>query len=94
MTPINPVRITDEPRTPIWATVIDGLIIILGLLIFLVLISWAQKRDFDDTVQWQKEQTQKAMGMLADCMNGKALYDKKSNKAYFCGKAIELPLNR
>ena len=91
---INPVRITDEPRTPIWATVIDGFIIILGLLIFLVLISWAQKRDFDDAVQWQKEQTHKAMGMLADCMNGKALYDKKSNKVYFCGKAIEVPLNR
>ena len=71
-----------------------GLIIILGLLIFLVLLSWAQKRDFDDAVQWQKEQTQKAMGMLADCMNGKALYDKKSNKAYFCEKAIEVPLNR
>lgn len=94
MTPIKPVRITDEPRTPIWATVIDGLIIILGLLIFLVLISWAQKRDLDDAVAWQKEQAQRAMGMLADCMNGKALYDKKSNKAYFCDKAIEVSLNR
>lgn len=94
MTHIKPVRITDEPRTPIWATLIDGFIIILGLLIFLVLISWAQNRDLEDAVQWQKEQAQKAMGMLADCMNGKALYDKKSNKTYFCDKAIEVSLSR
>ena len=94
MTHIKPVRITDEPRTPLYATVLDGLIIILSLLIFLMLISWAQARDVEDAVAWQKEQATKTMGMLADCMNGKALYDKKSNKAYFCGKAIEVPLNR
>lgn len=73
---------------------LDALIVIAGLFLFLVLLSWAQQKDYDDAVQYQKEQAQRYSHMLAQCMNGKMLYDKTSDKLYACDRVIEISLSR
>jgi len=73
---------------------IDALIIVVGLLIFLVLVTWAQQRDIDDAVQYQKEAATRYAHMLAQCMNGKLLYDKSGDKLYACDKVVEITLNK
>jgi len=71
---------------------LDAIIIIVGLLCFLGLLSWMQQKDLDDAVAYQKETAQRYAYMLAQCMNSKALLDRKTNTAYFCGKIIEVKL--
>ena len=39
-----------------------------------------------------QEETNHYSNMLAHCMNGEVLLDSKTQKAYFCGKVIEVPL--
>lgn len=71
---------------------IDGIIIILALLCFLLLITWMQTRDLEDKVEIHKIESKRVTSMLADCLNGKALFDYNTNTALFCSKALEMKL--
>lgn len=73
---------------------LDALIIIAGLFCFLAILSWAQQKDLDDAVAYHKEQAQRYSHLLAQCMNGKILYDKRSDKLYACEKVVEVSLSR
>jgi len=73
---------------------IDGLILVIGLLIFLALVSWMQQKDLNDALEFQKETAQRYAHMLAQCMNGKILYDKRSDRLYACDKVLEINLNK
>lgn len=67
---------------------IDALLIIAALLCFLALLTWMQHRDLEDQVETHKTESRRVTSMLADCMNGKPLFDYNTNTAYFCDRAI------
>ena len=75
----------DDSRTnPLWFTAIDALILVLGLIAFLALISWAQDKDEVERVAYSQ--------LLAECFNGGTLYDYNTRTAYFCSKPLEVKL--
>ena len=78
------------PRTPFWARIIDGCILIGGLLLLLTLWSWMQERDAQDATPTHQEAAYAAM--LAECMNGGTLVDHSTNTAYFCSRPTEIKL--
>lgn len=78
----------DRDLLDIGVTFIEGLIVILGLLCFLALLTWMQHRDLEDQVETHKTESRRVTSMLADCMNGKPLFDYATNTAYFCDRAI------
>lgn len=75
-------------KTEIWIRIIDGCILIAGLLVLLSIITWTQNRDEED----RRAEEQSYAAMLAACMNGEALIDYNTNVAYFCGKPTEIKL--
>ena len=75
-------------KEDLWIRIIDGCILIAGLLILLSIITWAQARDEEDRVA----DKQNYAAMLASCMNGEALFDYNTDTAYFCSKPLEVKL--
>jgi len=60
---------------------------------FFGLITWMQARDAADQELLRQEITEQShrySAMLAQCMNGGALFDKISETAYFCSKPLEI----
>lgn len=72
---------------------LDALILIVGLLCFLVLLTWMQERDAGtQLVELHRAEAKRVTGLLASCLNGKPIVDRKTNTAYFCGKPYEVQL--
>jgi len=71
---------------------LNGAIIVAVLLCFLVLLSWMKTKDIEDAVEFHRTEARRVTIMLASCMNGKALVDKKTNTAYFCNRVVEMKL--
>ena len=86
------IKQINEPLSDLRFRLIDALIIIVGLLCFLALITWAQNKDVEDAVEYQKETANRYAHMLATCTNGGAVIDRVARKAHFCGKTVEVPL--
>jgi len=77
------------PRPNLWPRFLDAAVIIV---LFLALLIWMQYRDLKAEVETHKHEAKRVTSMLAQCMNGKALYDRQHEIAYFCGKVIEVKL--
>ena len=75
-------------KTELGVRIIDGCILIAGLLVLLSIITWAQARDEEA----RKAEEQSYAALLATCMNGEALIDHNTDTAYFCGKPTEIKL--
>jgi len=71
---------------------VDGAIVIAVMLCLLKLVTWGSAEDIESAVDFHKKEATRVTHMLAECMNGKALYDKTHNVAYFCGKVLEMKL--
>ena len=80
----------DKPPIDLHLRFLDALIIVLCILCFLALLTWAQNRDIEDAVEMHKQEASRVTKMLADCLNGLPLYDKNTNTALFCDKPIEV----
>ena len=86
-------QVNTEPlKLDLRMRVLDALLIIVGILLFVALLGYMQQRDLNDAVETHRAAAKKAETMLAQCLNGKALYDAKDKRAYFCGRAVEVPL--
>ena len=62
----------------------------VGILILLSLYGWVGYRDATDALEDEKRQSMILASNLAACMNGGAVYDKASDTAHFCGKAVSV----
>ncbi|MFZ4539976.1 hypothetical protein, partial [Propionivibrio sp.] len=71
---------------------LDVALLVVGLLAVLVVLGLLQNRKLEAQVTSQKAETLKFSGILADCMNGLAVYDRSSNTAHFCAKVISVSL--
>lgn len=82
--------ITTKPERPsFWLMLLDCLIVALVITVVFSLLSWEQA---SEAAELHKKAAEQYSAMLAECLNGNALVDMKAKKAYFCGKAIEVPV--
>lgn len=79
----------EGPFLPTFIHLIEGALVICVLLL---VFAFMQNRDLADEAAIQREVAEKATGMLAECFNGGALLDRKTNVGYFCDKPLEVRL--
>ena len=64
----------------------------IGFLGYLVLHLWEQNAQLRDNAKTHEKMSFNYSYMLASCMNGGTLYDKKSNTAFFTSKATAIKM--
>lgn len=79
-----------EEKEPLYIRLIDAAILLVVLLCLGGLLSTWSNANANEAAEQHKAAAGRYSAMLATCLNGGTLYDKTSNTAIFCGKAIEL----
>jgi len=87
----EPLRFEVPHKRRLFESALDATVII-GVILFFALLAWMSLRDAEAAVEFHKQQATRYSAMLAQCMNGKVLFDKTHDTAYFCGKTLEVKL--
>jgi len=80
------------PPPDYWKIAQYVLEVLICVVAVMALYAWMQTSDLEDRLSTQKALTHKYSGLLSDCMNGGAVFDKTTSTAYFCGRVIGVKL--